>query len=220
MKPKQSFAILWDLDGTIIDSKACHYNSWKAVFDRHGLPFSREAYERNFGRNNQTAIRSYLDFEPEPELVDAISREKEIIFRQRVAEGSRLVPGVLMWLKAARAQQLPQVVASSAPMENITSILESFDLTSYFEHCVSGADLPAKPEPDVFLLASQRVGFSASRCLVIEDSAPGVDAAKKASMACIAVATAGDEGVLKSADLVICDFTFPFDQAIRKAFEI
>ena len=216
MKRQTNLAILWDLDGTIIDSKECHFYSWKAVFDAYGFPFSREAYEKNFGRNNQTAIRVYLDFEPAQEMVDAISEEKEAIFRENVAEQAQLVPGVQTWLEEARAMGLPQVIASSAPMKNITDILESFQLASYFNHCISGADLPAKPEPDVFLQASQRVAVPGERCLVIEDSVPGVLAAKNAGMTCVAVATSRDAGALAAADLVIEDFTHAFESALTE----
>lgn len=215
----KNLAILWDLDGTIIDSKECHFNSWKAVFDRYGFPFNRDLYENNFGRNNQAAIRVYLNFEPEPELVETISREKEIIFRENVVAEARLVPGVKTWLEQARAREIPQVIASSAPLENIDAILEGFQLASFFSDCVSGADLPAKPEPDVFLQAMHILGMPADRCLVIEDSVPGILAAKQANLACIAVATSWNQAALTSADLVIQDFTYPLDLALQSLFK-
>lgn len=211
---KDHIAILWDLDGTIVDSKECHYKSWKAVFDKHGFPFSRSAYEENFGRNNQTALSIYLGYQPDRDLAEMIVEEKENIFRRNVGEESLLVPGVRAWLEAAQDRQFPQAVASSAPMENIVSTLASFKLRSYFDHLVSGAELPAKPEPDVFLEAARKVGHAPERCLVIEDSAPGVRAAKNAKMRCIAVATSRNDKSLASADLVIKDFTLPFAQAL------
>ncbi|MFW5714527.1 MAG: HAD hydrolase-like protein, partial [Brevefilum sp.] len=60
----QHTAILWDLDGTIIDSKECHYTSWKAALEKHGFSFNRSLFEGNFGRNNQAALRIYLGFKP------------------------------------------------------------------------------------------------------------------------------------------------------------
>lgn len=212
-------AILWDLDGTIIDSKECHYQSWKTALEKYGYPFSRPAYEENFGRNNHTAIRIYLGFEPDIGLEDAILEEKELIFRENAAEQARLIPGVKNWLEKAENWQFPQVIASSAPMENIKTILTSFHLDSFFSYLISGADLPAKPEPDVFLTASQKVGYPPGRCLVMEDSPPGVHAAKNAKMRCIAVASAGNREALLSADLVLDDFTIPFDQALSRLIE-
>ena len=210
----RQLAILWDLDGTIIDSKECHYHSWKTVFRKHGYPFSRDTYEENFGRNNQTALRNYLGFEPDSALAEDILEEKETIFRDRVVEEGQLVNGVREWLDAAKGYQIPQVIASSAPMENITSVLEAFNLQSYYKMLVSGAALPAKPEPDVFLKASREVGYPPERCLVIEDSIPGVHAAKNAKMVCIAVATSGNAHALTAADLVIEDFSFSFERAL------
>ncbi len=209
----QKLAILWDLDGTIIDSKECHFESWKAVFEKFGYPFSRAAYDENFGRNNHTALRAYLGFEPDQDLENAISEEKEAIFRRTVAEQARLMPGVRTWLEAAEAKKFPQVVASSAPMENIKTVLSDFRLESYFAHLISGANLPAKPEPDVFLTAAQMVGYPPERCLVIEDSKPGVQAAKNAGMRCIGVASAGNTEALASADLLLKDFNFSFERA-------
>lgn len=214
----RQLAIFWDLDGTIIDSKECHYRSWKTAFEKFGFPFSRIAYEENFGRNNQTVLKIYLGFEPDQVLADAILEEKESVFREKVIEESSLVPGVRDWLDAAKGCQFPQVIASSAPMENIETTLAGFDLMAYFDAFISGADLPAKPQPDVFLKASQEVGFARGRCLVIEDSLPGVRAAKNAAMACIAVATSGKASVLEEADLVIADFKYSFDQAVSTVF--
>ena len=210
----QQLALLWDMDGTIIDSKECHYHSWKTVFTKHGYPFSRAAYEENFGRNNQTALRNYLGFEPNKALAQNILKEKEMIFRDRLVEESQLVSGVRDWLNAAKGHQFTQVIASSAPMENITSVLEAFNLQVYFEALISGEALPAKPEPDVFLKASREIGYPTERCLVIEDSIPGVLAAKNAKMACIAVSTSGNAQALTAADLVIEDFGFPFEHAL------
>lgn len=210
----RKLAVLWDLDGTIIDSKECHFHSWKVVFDKFGFAFSRSAYEENFGRNNEVALRNYLGFEPDQELREAMSEEKEAIFRDTVAEQARLMPGVKTWLDEAEARMFPQVIASSAPMENIRVTLERFELGAYFADLVSGADLPAKPEPDVFLTAARRVAHLPGSCLVIEDSLPGVQAAKNAEMQCIAVDSTGNKEILRFADLVLKDFTFPFDRAL------
>jgi beta-phosphoglucomutase len=211
----QRLAILWDLDGTIIDSKECHFESWKSVFEKFGFAFSRSAYDENFGRNNHTALRAYLGFEPDDDLETAISDEKEAIFRKTVAKQARLIPGVRTWLEEANARKFPQVIASSAPMENIKTVLTSFELDTYFEHLISGADLPAKPEPDVFLTTASSIGYLPVDCLVIEDSSPGVHAAKNAGMRCIGVASAGNQDNLVSADLVLKDFIYPFVHALR-----
>jgi beta-phosphoglucomutase len=210
----RKIAIFWDLDGTIIDSKECHYHSWKRVFEQHGYPFSRAAFEENFGRNNQAAIKAYLGFEPDRELAEKILEEKESLFREQVVEDGSLVPGVRSWLEAAKTYQFPQLIASSAPMENIKTTLEGFGLHAYFDALISGAALPAKPEPDIFLKTSRDVGYHPERCLVIEDSPPGVRAAKNAGMSCIAVSTSGNKNALSAADLVIEDFNFHFDRAL------
>jgi beta-phosphoglucomutase-like phosphatase (HAD superfamily) len=111
---------------------------------------------------------------------------------------------------------IKQAIASSAPMENIIAMLKTFNLSDYFDLLVSGAEIPAKPEPDVFLRTAEGLGFLGKKCLVIEDSTAGVKAAKRAGMVCIAVVTSHLESQLRSADLIIDDFSLPLIEAIRK----
>lgn len=211
-------SILWDMDGTIIDSKECHFRSWEIALNKHGFKLDRSLYEKNFGRNNQTALPVYLGFQPDQILAEGILEEKEVIFRNTVGGQSQLIAGVRDWLEDASMRDYPQLIASSAPMENIVSVLETFNLTGFFDHLISGTDLPAKPEPDVFLKACAIVAYPPENCLVIEDSLHGVMAAKNAGMRCIAVATSGRQANLDAAELVIDDFTFPFEDALTRIF--
>jgi len=214
LNPKKP-AILWDMDGTIFDSRVCHYQSWKYALNQLGFDFTREDFDTSFGRNNRASISVLLGFDPEPELFEEIVRTKEAYFRKTAPQETSLVPGVINWLMEARAFHLPQVVASSAPMENIQSLLISFDLHKYFDRIVSGEHLPAKPKPDVFLTAAQALGRPPETCWVIEDSQPGVEAAKNAGMICIAVSTNLTSTELASADLVVKDFTKPLESVLR-----
>ena len=211
-----NLAILWDLDGTIIDSTECHYKTWDAALSNHGYSLSREVFKSNYGRNNKASLPIYLGFDPDPSLAQAIIEEKESHFRQLVTEESKLVPGVTGWLKGLKNAGLRQVIASSASLKNITTMLSAHNLIGYFDLLVSGANLPAKPDPAVFLAAAAQLDQSPENCLVIEDSAAGVEAARQAGMTCIAVFTSHTKSQLNSADLVLDDFTVPFNETLLR----
>ena len=202
-------ALLWDMDGTIIDSGECHYISWKETFNNHGYDLDRRVFLENFGQNNQACMPIYLGFEPSQELFEQISEEKEAIFRKLALEQATLVTGVEGWLRKAKNEGMNQVITSSAPMKNITALIDRFGLRPYFDDLISGFELPAKPAPDIFFRAAEILNLPVDRCCVIEDSIPGVIAAKKAGMTCIAVSTTRPPSDLALADVVLEDFTEP-----------
>jgi HAD superfamily hydrolase (TIGR01509 family) len=207
-------AILWDLDGTIIDSTECHFESWSQALKSHGYTITREIFDAHYGRNTQSVLPLYLGFEPDPELFEKINIKKEEIFRDEVVKKGAMVPGVESWMRSANQLGIKQAIASSSGMKNITIMLSAFGLLGYFDLLVSGANLPAKPEPDVFLEAAKLIELSPAECLVIEDSSAGVQAAKEAGMTCIAVLTSHTKSQLTAADLLVDDFRTPLLDAI------
>jgi len=211
----QKRAIIWDLDGTIVDTQACHLYTWESALKLHGFQLDRDVFALNFGRNNTTLLPALLGFAPEGDLMNAIIERKESLFRDMAADWVTLVPGVTSWLSHALGLNLRQAIASSAPMENINTMLTIFTLNDYFTSIVSGADLPAKPEPDVFLHAAETLQVSPEDCLVIEDSVAGVAGAHNAGMRCIAVATTRSPGELGQADQVVEDFNTPLHQVLQ-----
>lgn len=207
-------AILWDLDGTIIDSTECHYKTWVAALGKHDYTLTRELFNAHYGRNTKAVLPIYLGFKPDPSMAQEIREEKEILFRQLVTEEANLVPGVRSWLEGAKNAGVRQAIASSSSLKNITTMLSAYNLVSFFDFLVSGANLPAKPNPAVFLATAEQLNQSPENCLVIEDSAAGVQAAKQAGMTCIAVTTSHSKSQLKHADLVLDNFNSSFLEAL------
>jgi beta-phosphoglucomutase len=207
-------AFLWDLDGTIVDTKDCHFFTWESALNMHGFELDRDVYGMNFGRNNNALAPLFLGFDPDDDLLEALIDHKETLFRQIAPEQTKLVPGVRTWLATAAGMNIKQAIASSAPIENITTMLAHFELERYFNTIVSGTYLPAKPEPDIFLKAAKDLGCSPTNCLVIEDSLAGVKAAKNAGMHCVAVTTSHAREELIRADIVIDDFTGPLNKIL------
>lgn len=195
--------VLWDMDGVLVDTGEAHYESWKQVLAERGVPFSREQFQLTFGMNNAGVLGLVLNEGLEAKEVRAISDRKEELFRQAVKGSARLLPGVLEWLTRLRSRGVRQAIASSAPQANIDVLVDELDLRDYFDAIVSGAELPGKPNPDVFLEAARQIGISPAGCVVVEDAIAGVQAAVYAGMRCVAVTTTNSAGDLAAADIVV-----------------
>jgi len=113
------------------------------------------------------------------------------------------LPGVLTWLERLALLGARQVVASSAPPENIEALIDELCLRAYFPVLLSGFDLPGKPQPDTFLKAASLINVPPAQCVVIEDSVAGVEAARRAGMKCIAVTTTNPASKLSTAELIV-----------------
>ena len=184
-----SYAILWDLDGVIVDSADLHYRSFKIVLANHGFDFTYETFLKSFGRNNDSVLEVSIGRKPEEKLREDVNFEKEEWYCQNIPGNLKLFPGVEFWLRWFRNHQIPQAIASSAPMENITLSLNEFHLANYFDVVVSGNRIVGKPNPKVFLRAAAALETSPEKCIVFEDSMAGMQGALAAGMSCITVAT-------------------------------
>jgi beta-phosphoglucomutase len=194
--------VLWDMDGVLVDTGESHFDSWQQVMAERGMPFSQQDFADTFGMNN-AGILALLGGELTGEEVQAIGDRKEVLFRQLVRGKARLLPGVLTWLARLKNAGVRQAIASSAPQENIDVLVDGLGLRQYFAAIVSGATLPGKPNPDVFLEAARQIGVPPSACVVVEDAIAGVQAARNAGMRCIAVTTTNRADKLAAADIVV-----------------
>jgi HAD superfamily hydrolase (TIGR01509 family) len=199
----KTWGILWDMDGVLVDTGEWHYQTWKQILLERGIPLSYADFRGTFGMKNAEFLPRFLGHPLPPEEVDQIGREKEARFRQ-VARGQvKALPGVRTWLERFQAQGYAQAVASSAPPENIEMLMKDLDLQRYFRVLVSTANLPGKPDPAVFVEAARQLALPPERCIVIEDSVPGVEAARRAGMKCIAVTNTHPAAELGAASLIV-----------------
>lgn len=195
--------VLWDMDGVLADTSELHFKSWRDVLARYGLEMSWEQHLVLFGRNNTAILSHLLGRTPDPSWVQEVSQAKEEAFRAVARRRARPLPGAKEWLKRLRDWGVRQAVASSAPIENVQTLVEALGLSPYLDALVSGEHLPAKPDPAIFMEAARRVGVEPRHCLVVEDAVVGVEGAKKASMRALAVTTTHDAQALSAADLVV-----------------
>jgi len=196
-------AILWDMDGVLVNTGEYHYDAWKKTFDELGIPFSEEQFRMTFGMNNARILEIIFGTKLPSEQEGQISERKESLFREAVKGNAKLLPGVEGALKNFSAWNFKQAIASSAPPKNIEVLVKELQIGNYFDAIVSGDDIPGKPDPAVFLRAAQQLGIGPEYCTVIEDAVAGVEAAKQAGMKCIAVTTTNSAKAMSKADLIL-----------------
>ncbi|HEU5198023.1 MAG TPA: HAD family phosphatase [Ktedonobacterales bacterium] len=198
-------AVIWDLDGVIVDSSQQHRRSWQLLAAETGVSFTDDDFWSSFGRSNAAIIPLHWGAQLTPAQVDDLANRKEVYFRDILRkEGLKALPGALELMQEARAAGIKQSLASSTPVENIKVVSELLGLERWLDAFVSGDRLPrGKPAPDVFLLAAKTLGVEPERSVVIEDAPAGVAAAKAAGMRCLAVTTSHPAAALAAADRIV-----------------
>ena len=187
----QTRAVLWDMDGTLIDSMPYHVEAWTEVLEPLGYHFAPEQLLKTFGLRNEEIVRDHLKLDrPQAELQRLIE-EKEERYRRLVSErGLALLPGARRWLDDLQAADWPQAIVSSAPRLNMAAVLQGTHLGGFMDTIVCAEDVErGKPYPDPFLLAAERLGIQPQRCIVVEDAPAGLEGARRAGMKTIGVLT-------------------------------
>ena len=197
------YGVLWDMDGVLVDTGPFHYPAWVETLGREGVPFSLEMFRQTFGMNNRGVLTHVLGRAPEPDFLARVGDDKEASFRTAIHGLVRPLPGVVEWLTRLRQAGVKQAVASSAPQANIDALLDETGLRGYFDCLVSAYTIAGKPDPAVFLEAARQISVPPERCVVVEDAVAGVEAARRAGMACIAVTNTNPRERLAAADLVV-----------------
>jgi len=196
-------AVLWDMDGVLVDSGELHYQSWLETLTTLSIPFDRDKFRLTFGMNNTGILTILLGKLPEADFLERVSNRKESLFRQLIHGRLQLLPGTLELLNRLQERGTLQAVASSAPQANIEVTVDELNIRHYFSALISAYAMPGKPDPAVFLEAASRLGVEPKLCTVVEDAIPGVAAAKYAGMKCIAVSTTHPRSSLSAADVVV-----------------
>jgi beta-phosphoglucomutase len=217
---RQLRGVIWDLDGTLVDTSEVHFASWHRAASERGVRFTRETFGQMFGQRNRETIAHV--FGPiSDEEARAISARKESLYRQTARGGVTLLPGARELLDALAGERIPCALGTSAPQENAELLLEATGTRSRFAALACEEDtVRGKPAPDVFLVAAKKLGIDPGDCVVLEDAVVGIEAARSAGMRAIAVALASHakRGDLARADLVVdtlCDVSV---EALRRLY--
>jgi beta-phosphoglucomutase len=188
---KQKRAVIWDLDGTLIDSSAYHWEAWQAVMQTENFSLTYEQYVADFGKRNDEILRGRLGADFPDHEISRISLAKEEKYRELIrTKGLELLPGAQDWLARLQADGWMQALGTSAPRGNIDAVFVALGVERYFDAVMSSEEVKhGKPHPDVFLAAAGKLNAAPGNCIVIEDAPAGIEAARRAGMKSIGVRT-------------------------------
>ncbi len=200
-------AIVFDFDGVLADTERLHLAAFQRVFATRGWTLDERAYfDRYLGYDDQGLVRAYARDRAvalAPADVQALVAAKGRQFGEMVAGGDVLFAGARPCIERV-ARHYTLGIASGALRAEIVDILSGAGLVDAFSTIVAAEDVVAcKPSPEPYLTAARRLGFSPAACAAVEDSVPGLDAARAAGMRTIAVATTSPRALLSAADRVI-----------------
>jgi len=182
--------VLWDLDGTLVDSAGHHWIAWHDTLAAFGRSVTPGDFTNSFGKRNDEILHELFGHGIEAEWIERVSEAKEQAYRRRLrAQGLELLPGALAWLERLRSSGWRQALASSAPRPNIDAVFESIaPLGRYLDMVVSADEVGrGKPDPAIFLEAARRLSLPPGRCVVVEDAPAGLEGARRAGMRSIGV---------------------------------
>lgn len=212
-------AVIFDMDGVLIDSYQAHYQSWVFMASRHGLQISERQFRDSFGRTSRESMAQYWGEGRFSETeVKAMDLEKEADFRRIISADFPAMPGARELVAAFDRGGFALAVGSSAPRENVELAVDRLGVRDRLQAIVTGSDVQrGKPDPQIFLTAAQRLGIPPARCVVIEDAQVGIAAAAAAGMACVGFASSGrTRESLSAAGLVIDSLSEVSPEVLRQ----
>jgi beta-phosphoglucomutase-like phosphatase (HAD superfamily) len=184
---------LFDWDGTVVDTKAAHEESWMRLAREEGLYLTSAMFQSSFGCTNGVIIPNAFKWSSDPSRIKYLSDRKEVIYREIVAGDSAdklALPGAVKLVRTLHEIGIPCAVGSSAPMANIEQIVGRLGIADCFQTLITAECVTrGKPDPEVFLKGAQAIGVEARNCVVFEDAVHGVEAGKAAGAKTVAVLT-------------------------------
>jgi beta-phosphoglucomutase len=182
-------AVIFDMDGVIVDSHPVHTKAWRRFLDSQGKEVTEDDLAFILeGRKKEDILRHFLG-ELSPEKIERLGHEKELLFREEARAELRPVQGVQQILENFSQAGIKLGVASSGSDSRVHFVLQKLRLTDYFAAIVAGDDVVlGKPDPAIFRLTSQKLDVDPKEILVFEDSVSGIKAAKAAGMRCVGLA--------------------------------
>ena len=183
MPDKRRWAVIWDVDGTLVDTAELHFQAWLALAREIGMPYTRQDFAGTFGWRNAEIIPKVFGLDYNAPGVPELGERKEYLYRAEARKGVALLPGAGPLLTAIHAHGGRQAIGSSAPRANVDLILEATGTAALFDAVIAMEDTQrGKPDPQVFLLGAERLGVEPSRCIVFEDAPVGIAAARAGGM--------------------------------------
>ena len=198
------------MDGVLVNNLEIHRQAFTEFFRRYGVERTFDELSRVFGKGNDDIMGELMPADVVERVgIRQLGYEKEAIYREIYAPIIEPQAGLLEFLAKSAKAGLRCAVGSSGYKANVDFVLDKCDIRRYFEATVAGDEVTrCKPDPEIYLTAAAKLGLSADECVVFEDAEAGIEAAKRAGMKVVALATTFDRTFLENtdADLIINDF--------------
>lgn len=206
----KNFAVIFDMDGTMVDNTPYHYRTWKVLFEKYGLgDLTSQTYYSEFSGVPvfDTVQRIFGDSRDNTELQQLV-KEKETVYQHLYTQHAVPVNGLVELLTELKQAGVKLAIASSASIHDINFVLDRIHVRDYFDVIVDGSQVSkGKPSPEIFLKTAERLQTLPENCAVIEDSIAGIKAGNAAGMKVIGITTGNTAEKLQPSALVINDFT-------------
>ena len=197
-------ALIFDMDGVLVDSHGLHFKSWQTLAKEHGAIMTEEEFASLFGRTSRDIICKKWGQDLPDQQIAAMEKRKEALYRELLGQHFPAMDGAVQLIDAAIEGGFVLAVGSSGPPENVEMVLHRLGRAQSFDARVTGKDVTrGKPDPQVFLLAAQRLGADPLDCAVIEDAPAGIAAALAGGMTAIALTGTAPAEKLDQAHLIV-----------------
>jgi len=201
---KGRLGVIFDIDGVLLDSYKMHYECWRAIAEKYSITVREKEFDSLFGRRGSEIVRQLWGEDLTAQQVSSIHRRKQALYRENLRRHFPEMDGAIQLIDILAVEGFVLGIGSSAPPENVEMSLNGLDRANSFKAVVTGSDVThGKPDPQVFLLAAQRMGMEPSNCAVIEDAPAGIAAALAGGMTAIALVGTAPPERLNMAHLVV-----------------
>jgi len=203
---KEKLAVIFDMDGVLVDNSEVHNETWRMICDRYGYKTTKEEIKSIFGGTNKIFVKKLMGIKDKGRI-ESIAIEKEALYREIFDKQIKAPEGLLKLLFNLKKNNVQLAVATSGPTENLNFVLDKLDIRGFFDVLIDESFISkGKPDPEVFIVTSQKLGIEPKYCAVIEDSIYGIKAAIAAGMKVIGITTSFSPDKIKIANLVINGF--------------
>lgn len=204
-------AFIFDMDGTLVDNMRFHTEAWGRMLAENNVKMNAHDFlVKTAGKTNREIMPTVFG-DISDERITELGERKETLYRQLFLEHRKTVDGATRFLEAAQGLGVKMAVATAAPVGNVEFILDGLNLRQFFQAVTTAADIVnGKPDPEIFLKSAEKLGVEPENCLVFEDAIGGFEAAARAGMRSVGIATVNSiEEILKLDSVVEAhrDFT-------------
>ncbi|MBI4281404.1 HAD family phosphatase [Candidatus Uhrbacteria bacterium] len=203
-----NFALIFDMDGVVVDNTKYHALAWQAFSAKYGKMLTLDQVKKHIlGRFNREIFAELLQRKLKRSEAHQLAEKKEALYRTIYAKAIRPLPGLPKFLAMLHKAGVPIALATAAPPSNVRWVLRKTRLTKYFSVIIDDTGVKrGKPHPDIFLKCAKFLHVVPRNCIVFEDGVLGILAGKRAGMKVVGVATTDKSSAIRNTDLVIKDF--------------